>query len=174
MNQQGKDHSGKPSDYGFLLIQYYFVNLQYMDTGECFHYGISYQCNNWFDIVYDRCWVYKGTRIRWWNMYPNLMMHIRLGAYVIKFDDVILWWRHQIEAFSSSLALCEGNSPVTDGFPSQRLVMPSFEIFDFRLNKRLGKQLWRRWFEAPSRSLLRHCNAVVMHARLRYLVIFMR
>ena len=30
------------------------------------------------------------------------------------------WWRHQIETFSASLALCAGNSPVTGEFPSQR------------------------------------------------------
>ena len=27
------------------------------------------------------------------------------------------WWRNQIEALSASLALCEGNSPVTGEFP---------------------------------------------------------
>ena len=30
---------------------------------------------------------------------------------------VLAWWRHQMEAFSTSLALCEGNPPVTGGFP---------------------------------------------------------
>ena len=29
-------------------------------------------------------------------------------------------WRHQMEVFSALLALCEGNSPVTGEFPSQR------------------------------------------------------
>ena len=33
------------------------------------------------------------------------------------------WWRHQMETFSASLALCAGNSPVTGEFPSQRPVM---------------------------------------------------
>ena len=28
-------------------------------------------------------------------------------------DRYILWWRHQMETFSASLALCEGNPPVT-------------------------------------------------------------
>ena len=53
------------------------------------------------------------------------------------------WWRHQMETFSALLALCAGNSPLTD----------------LRLNKRLGKQWWGWWFETPSRPLLRHCNA---------------
>ena len=30
------------------------------------------------------------------------------------------WWRHDIETLSASLPLCEGNPPVTGGFPSQR------------------------------------------------------
>ena len=64
-----------------------------------------------------------------------------------------------METFSALLALCEGNSPVTDGFPSQKPVTPSFEIFiDLRLSKRLSKQSKCRWFEMPLRSLWRHCN----------------
>ena len=34
-----------------------------------------------------------------------------------------------------------------------------FVFFDLRLNKQLGKQSRRRWFEMPSPSLWRHCNA---------------
>ena len=54
--------------------------------------------------------------------------------------------------------LCEG-SPVTAGFPSQRPVTRSFDVFfDLRLNKRLSKQSRRRWLETPSRSSWHHCN----------------
>ena len=50
------------------------------------------------------------------------------------------WWRHQMKAFSALLALCEGNPPVTDGFPSRRPVTRSFDVFfDLRLNKLLSK-----------------------------------
>ena len=46
------------------------------------------------------------------------------------------------------LAPCEGNPSVIGGFPSQRPVTQSFDIFfDLRLNKRLNKQSGRRWFE---------------------------
>ena len=46
-----------------------------------------------------------------------------------------------METFSALLALCEGNSPVTGEFPSQKPVTWSFDIFvDLRLNKRLGKE----------------------------------
>ena len=66
-----------------------------------------------------------------------------------------------METFSALLALCAGNSPVTGEFPTQRPVMRDFDVFfNLRLNKRLSKQSWGRWFETPSRSLWRHCNAV--------------
>ena len=43
--------------------------------------------------------------------------------------------------------------------PPQRPVTRSFDVFfDLRLNKRLGKQSRRLWFETPSCSLWRHCN----------------
>ena len=61
---------------------------------------------------------------------------------------------HQLETFSALLALCAGNSPVTDEIPSQRPVTRSFDVFfDLRLNKRLCKQSRHWWFETSSRSL---------------------
>ena len=52
-----------------------------------------------------------------------------------------------------AMGLCEGESPVTGGFPPQRRVTRSFDVFfDHRLNKRLSKQPRRREFETPSRS----------------------
>ena len=47
----------------------------------------------------------------------------------------------------------------TGELPSQRPVTRSFDVFfDLRLNKRLSKHSWRRWFETPSCSLRCHCN----------------
>ena len=44
-------------------------------------------------------------------------------------------------------------------FPTQRPVTRSFDVFfDLRLNKRLSKQPWGWWFEAPSWSLWRQYN----------------
>ena len=44
-----------------------------------------------------------------------------------------------METFSESLVLCEGDPPITGGFPSQRPVTRSFDVFfDLRLNKRLS------------------------------------
>ena len=46
-------------------------------------------------------------------------------------------------------------------FPTQRPVTRSFDVsFDLRLNKRLSKQPWGWWFETPTSSLWRHCNAL--------------
>ena len=64
-----------------------------------------------------------------------------------------------METFSALLAICAGNSPVTDEFPAQRPATLSFDVFfDLRLTKWLSKQWWRWWFETPTRSLWRHCN----------------
>ena len=61
------------------------------------------------------------------------------------------WWRHQMETFSTLLAICE--------FPAQRPVTQRFYVFfDLRLNNRLSKQSWGWWFETLSRPLWRHCN----------------
>ena len=48
-----------------------------------------------------------------------------------------------MDTFSALLAICAGNSPVTDEFPAQRPVTRSFDaFFDVRLNKQLSKQSW--------------------------------
>ena len=48
-------------------------------------------------------------------------------------------------------------------FPTQRPVTRSFDVFfDLRLNKRLSKQPWGWWFETPSWSLWRQCNAIMV------------
>ena len=60
---------------------------------------------------------------------------------------------------SALLAICWGNSPVTDEFPTQRPVTQSFDVFvDLRLNKRLSKQSWGWWLETQSCPLWRHSN----------------
>ena len=38
-------------------------------------------------------------------------------------------WRHQMETHSALLAISKGNPPVTGGFPSQRSVTRSLDIF---------------------------------------------
>ena len=74
------------------------------------------------------------------------------------------WRRHQMETFSTLLAICVGNSPVTGEFPAQKPVTRSFDVFfDLCLNKRLSKQLWCWWFETPSRPIWHHAYALELH-----------
>ena len=55
-----------------------------------------------------------------------------------------------METFPALLAICEGNSPVTGEFPTQRPVTWSFDVFyDLRRNERLSKQWWGWWFLTP-------------------------
>ena len=64
-----------------------------------------------------------------------------------------------MEAFSSLLTICAGNSPVPGEFPAQKPVTRSYDVFfDLRLNKRLSKQSWGWWFETLPRPLWRHSN----------------
>ena len=77
-------------------------------------------------------------------------------------EFILSWWRHQMEIFSASLALCVGNSPVTGEFPAQLPLVRIFDVFsDLRLNKRFSKQSWGWWFETPVRSLWRHCKGKI-------------
>ena len=46
----------------------------------------------------------------------------------------ISWWRHQMETFPVSLALCAGNAPVTGEFPTRRPVTRSFDEYDTDLS----------------------------------------
>ena len=82
--------------------------------------------------------------------------HVQIGHNSMQ--TVRSWWHHQMETFSVLLALCEGNPPVNGGFPSQRPVTQSFDVFCLYLNKRLSKQSRCQLFETSSHSLWHHCN----------------
>ena len=79
------------------------------------------------------------------------------------------WWRHQIEKFSASLAICAGNSPVTGEFPAQRPVKRSFDVFfDLPLNKR-----WVNNREAGDlRRYCAHYDVTVMYWEYSWRPIF--
>ena len=95
--------------------------------------------------------------------------------YSDNYNHGILWWRHQMETFSASLAFVRGIhrsraglSPVTGELPAQRPVTRSFDVFfDLWPNKWLSKQSQGWWFETPSRSLWRHCNVPDSSRRLQ-------
>ena len=60
-----------------------------------------------------------------------------------------------METFSTLLAPCVGNSPVTSEFLAQRPVMQSYDVFsDLWLNKRFISKQDRRWIaDKPSAAL---------------------
>ena len=98
----------------------------------------------------------RGLRLKWVSdRYP--ILHKPHGVR----RHTTTWWRHQMETFSESQAICAGNSTVTGEFPVQRPVTRSFDVFfDLFLNKRLSKQSWCWWFGTLSCPLWRHCNEV--------------
>ena len=68
-------------------------------------------------------------------------------------------WHYHMETLSALLALCEGNPPITGGFPPQRAGNAGFgDFFDVSQNKQLTKHSSRRWFETPWCSLWRQRN----------------
>ena len=81
------------------------------------------------------------------------------------------WWRHPMETFTALLAFCEGNLPVTGGFPSQNPVTRILDaFFDLCLNKWLSKQLRCWWFEMQSCSFWCHCNALWKQLTVSYII----
>ena len=62
------------------------------------------------------------------------MISVHLGNPQSKYkisNSIFPWWCHQMETFSMLLSLCWGNPPVTSGFPLQRPVTWSFDVFWF-------------------------------------------
>ena len=115
-----------------------------------------------------RCW-FSAKQLT--NHCSNQWQHSSQIFIYITRDLFYSWWRHQMETFSASLALCEGNSPVTGEFPSQRPVMLSFDVFfNLHLNKGLSKQSWGWQFEMPSHPLWCHCNANRDHLNQQWIL----
>ena len=104
-------------------------------------------------------------------------LHTTLCVYQIHYVGMTISttsWCHQMETYHALPALCVGNLPVIAGSTWQRPVTRRFDAFiDVCLNKRLSKQSGCRWFEAPWRSLWRHCNGkdVIIMWRVRFAVI---
>ena len=69
------------------------------------------------------------------------------------------WWRYGMGIFSALLALCEGNPPITGGFPSQSA--SDAEIWCFlscTYEQTIEQTQGRRWFQTPWPSLACHCD----------------
>ena len=64
-----------------------------------------------------------------------------------------------METFSTLLAICVGNSPVTGEFPSQRPLTQSCDVFfDLHLNKQLSKH----WETSVTWDAIAHYDVIVM------------
>ena len=131
-----------------------------------FDVSFDLRLNKWFSKISWGCWFDVPCNFTEWHTSGTSQVLNFVAHYfgLVQLQPIpsmtyYPWWRHQMETFSVLLALCERNSPVPTGFPSQRPVTRSFDaFFDLCLNKRLRKQPIRRWFETPSCSLWRHCN----------------
>ena len=120
-------------------------------------------CHRFAQLWWSNCWFlcYWYNLLPWYNFFVSAMgfgllcialtfvaallggvlqvslfQTIRTPTTTYSSDQQTSWWRHRMETFSALLAIYEGNSPVTDEFPSQRPVTRSFDhFFDLRLNK---------------------------------------
>ena len=111
---------------------------------------LSRALSNWFLVVRSP-YSHDDRIARQSSRYPRCAFWNDVGQ--------ISRWRHHMETFSASLAICVGNSPVPGEFPAQRPVTRNFDVFfDLHLNKRLSKQSRGWWFETPLYPLWRHCN----------------
>ena len=126
---------GPASDdkFGISLIFFFFFNIEFSTLLlSKWGFGFFVTALSFPYLVYWAV-VPEGwnNRIQW----VSTIRIVRMGC----MPDCSAWWRHQMETFSALLALCEGNPPVTGGFPSQRSATESFDVFfDLRLNKRLS------------------------------------
>ena len=133
--------------------------------------GVSIVCSFFWSGEHHRkhqssAWVAFVREIHNWSVDSPFKGPV--ARKMFPFDDVITWWRHQMETFSALLAICAGNSPVPGDFPTQRPVTRSFDVyFDLRPDKRLSKQSWGWWFETLSHSLWRHRNDGIIKHILR-------
>ena len=71
----------------------------------------------------------------------------------------IPWWRHQMETCSVLLSIFTANRRWPMNSPHKGQYRGPLFFYICALNKRLSTQSWGWWFEMPSRSLWRHCNA---------------
>ena len=125
----------------------YRCNLQYISTGS-----VDGLASNWWEAI---TWADVDQTL--WRHMNKIILYLfcQDTTHCIHYD--VIKWKHFPRYWP--FVICEGNTPVIGGFPSQRPVACSFDVFfDLHFNKRLSIQLRRRWLETPSQSLLRHSN----------------
>ena len=132
----------------------------------------------WNFYSFQTCWLVNRLFVHWsrgwgvlpfserffyvfWNIFSTTranMFEEHHAATSRHIHDDVIKWKH----FRVTGHLCWE-------FPAQRPVTRSFHVFfDLRLDKPLSKQSWGWWFETPSSSLWRHCNAARISDYIRY------
>ena len=109
------------------------IRWQSWDTPKT---SISFVWISWFR-VFAYCSADYSDFSNGCLMFVYTLALINRFTYKIQLNVIIYaWWRHQMETFSTLLAICAGNSPVTGEFLAQRPVTRSFDVFfDLHLNK---------------------------------------
>ena len=91
-------------------------------------------------------------------IYIYIYIYCMWFAFTYGGDDIIASILRMMTSPNGNIFRVTG--PLCGEFPTERPVTRSFHVsFDLRLNKRLSKQQWGWWFEAPSWSLWLQCNA---------------
>ena len=70
--------------------------------------------------------VFRGRENDYYQSHPIDPAHKKAtaggnGQNITHLEFQFSWWRHGMETITALLALCEGNPPVTGGFPSRRV-----------------------------------------------------
>ena len=145
-------------------VRWYYFSIQ-TSTAQLWSLGMNKQLHPtlcWACYYLSMLWLklnHVSKRGPWFGCAMLCCGYFMVGVMCLFSCFLKSWWRHQMETFSTLLALCAGYSMVTGEFPSQRPVTRSFDVFfDLCLNKRLSKQFKRWWFETPSSLLWRHRN----------------
>ena len=105
-------YSKYPCCLNFTLPSQLKVNIEVWERKQCRLYKITYFS---FKVSQPGCIFIKTHQFDPWVKDHQ--------------QALLSWWRHQMETFSSLLAICAGNSPVTGEFPAQRPVTRSFDVF---------------------------------------------
>ena len=126
----------------------YKMHSVYCIVGFCVR-GPAHDSESWF-MAKSMHGTHVAQHVTWYLFRHSWLDTGWLGTYWVMNVDIQLWWCHEMEAFSTLLALCEGNPPVTGGFTLKKGMMWSLDVFFVVVvvpNKFLKKQHSCQWFE---------------------------
>ena len=134
-------------------VPIYDLNLCWT-TGNKFQWNMTQNIKNFIQQMR-----LKTRTVKCWFVCPGFHARVEIGAGWCH-DDVIKWKHFPCYwSFVRGIHRSPLNSPQRPVTWWRGALM--FSLIR-ALNKRLSKQSWGRWFETQSRSLWRHCNAMVL------------